>query len=130
VVSPPPPATAWLSSGEHDEHSGESRQETGVQRLAEPAHGGSKFGHMDPELSDEFRSGRIARIHEIVVVSFEVVMAVLDQDDAMQHRLAQDRAVVQDDIADAVGAPGSNDGQIVLVKEGLHAHARGHCIRR
>ena len=100
-----------------------------MQGLAEPANSGAELGHVNPELADQLRSGRIARIDEIVVVAFEVVLAVLDQDDAMQHGPAQDRAVVQDDIADVIGALCSDDGQIVPVEERFHAHTRGHRVR-
>ena len=83
-----PPAATWRSSGEHEEHRREARQETRVEGLAEPIHCGADLGHVDPEFAHEFRSSRVARVDEIVVVAFEVVLAVLDQDDAVQHRLA------------------------------------------
>ena len=96
-----------------------------MKRHTEPACDPSRFGHAEPELPDEILPRDIAGIDEVVVISLEEVVAVLDDQDPVQHRPLQHRTPVEDDVADAVGRRRSQEREIPLVEQGLHARADG-----
>ena len=73
-----------------------------VRRCTEPAERGADLGNVEPERADELALRRVTGIDEAVVVSLEEVVPVLDQDDPVQHRLMDHRALVQHDVADVV----------------------------
>jgi hypothetical protein len=48
----------------------------------------------------------------------------------MEHRAMQDRALVEHDVSDAVGARRADESQIALVEHRLHAGADGRRVDR
>ena len=62
-------------------------QQGRMVRHAEPTDDGSGMRDVEPERSDELATSGVPRINEIIdVVPLEEVVAVLNQDDAMEYR--------------------------------------------
>jgi len=101
-----------------------------VGRHAEPTENRSEVRDVEPEFPDEFASRRVARINEIIVVPLEEVVAVLNQDDAVQYRSVQDLALIEDHVADVIARLGADDGKVALVQQWVHADAVGDRIGR
>ncbi len=107
-----------------------AREEAGVCGLPDPAEPAADLRHVQPELAEDLAASGVARVDEIVVVALEVVARPLDDDDAMQHRTVQHRALVEGDVSDPVGAGGTDEGEVALVEHRLHARADGRGVRR
>ena len=99
-------------------------------RHAEPAENRSDVGDVEPERSDELAARCVPRINEIIVVPLKEVVAVLDQDDAVQHRLVQHLVLVEDDFAHVIARLSTDDRKVALVQQRVHADAVGDRIGR
>ena len=117
----PPPSTT--RAGEREKQDGEAGKRAGMPGLADEGERIAGPWDVDPELAEQFAARRVAGVDEVVVVALEEVVAVLDDDDAMEHRPVKHGAFVEDDVADGIARRRAKEGQIALVEERLHAVA-------
>jgi hypothetical protein len=94
-------------------------------RHTEPTENGSGVGDVKPQRSDELATCRVPRINEIIVVPLKEVVAVLNQNDAVENWFVQDLALVEDNFANVVTRLCANHGKIALVQQRVHADAVG-----
>ena len=90
----------------------------------------SDMRDVEPERSDELATSGVPRINEIIVVPLEEVIAVLNQDDAMEYRPVQDLALVEDDFAHVIARLCTDHRKVALVQQRVHADAVGDRIGR
>ena len=128
--APAPPTLGCLGTSEDDGHGSDAGQYGCMGWHAEPAENRSDVGDVEPERSDELATRCVPRINEIIVVPLKEVVAVLDQDDAVQHRLVQHLALVEDDFAHVIARLSTDDRKVALVQQGVHADAVGDRISR
>lgn len=94
-----------------------------MDRLAEPSEDRADPRNVEPERADELSARRVSRIDEVIVVTLEEVVPVLNHVDPMEDGLMEKLIVVQHDFPHLVARFGADNRKVVLHEQRPHADA-------